>query len=202
MPIAPIPSASALEHATSKPPPSKPAGAYRPPGARGLAAPSIFKREDEGGVPHRSNGISTPPRGYNRSPGPGGHANGNGDQNGKGGRNGRRAHVPGAPMSSSGDSGEKKGKQKKKKKEVKELEIGDAKPVPPSEVLVNGSSSTQPSAPEDGAVPLTPATEGGSLDPIAKKIRNLNKKVQQQHGIRVCAKADLAVVTDQGNRGA
>src|SRR5690606_7751484 len=29
--------------------PAKPAGAYRPPGARGLATPAIFKREDEGG---------------------------------------------------------------------------------------------------------------------------------------------------------
>ncbi|SPO01371.1 related to eukaryotic translation initiation factor 3 subunit 9 [Cephalotrichum gorgonifer] len=32
--------------------PSKPAGAYRPPGARGLATPLHFKREDEGGAAH------------------------------------------------------------------------------------------------------------------------------------------------------
>ncbi|KAK0936804.1 hypothetical protein LTS01_026157, partial [Friedmanniomyces endolithicus] len=30
--------------------PSKPAGAYRPPGARGTATPLAFKREDEGGA--------------------------------------------------------------------------------------------------------------------------------------------------------
>lgn len=40
--------------------PSKAAGAYRPPHARGTATPAAFKREDEGGVPHingTSNGI-------------------------------------------------------------------------------------------------------------------------------------------------
>lgn len=37
--------------------PSKPAGAYRPPHARGTATPVAFKREDEGGVPH-TNGFS------------------------------------------------------------------------------------------------------------------------------------------------
>lgn len=179
MPVAPIPSASALEHATSKPPPSKPAGAYRPPGARGLAAPSIFKREDEGGAPHRSsNGMSTPPRGYNRSPAPGANTNGNGDQSGKGGRNGRRAHVPGAPtLPPSGDGGDKRGKQKKKKKDGREAENGAPKEAPPSEVSANGTSEVQQAPLLDSAVPLTPVAEGGSLDPIAKKIRNLNKKV-------------------------
>ena len=32
--------------------PTKPAGAYRPPHARGTATPAAFKREDEGGIPH------------------------------------------------------------------------------------------------------------------------------------------------------
>ena len=31
--------------------PTKPAGAYRPPHARGTATPTVFKREDEGGLP-------------------------------------------------------------------------------------------------------------------------------------------------------
>lgn len=179
MPVAPIPSASALEHATSKPPPSKPAGAYRPPGARGLAAPSIFKREDEGGIPHRSsNGTSTPPRGYTRSPAPGANTNGNGDQNGKGGRNGRRVHVPGAPAPlPSGDSGDKRGKQKRKKKDGRDVESGPTKAEPPTEVSINGTSEVQLATPVESAAPHTPVTEGGSLDPIAKKIRNLNKKV-------------------------
>lgn len=186
MPVAPIPSASALEHATSKPPPSKPAGAYRPPGARGLAAPSIFKREDEGGRPHRSSGgMSTPPRGYNRSPIPGGHPSSNGDQNGKGARNGRRPHVPGAPTSPPPGDGDKRGKQKKKKKDGKEAENGDTQVPPQIEESVNGSSS-QPAPPMDGTIPSTPATEIGSLDPIAKKIRNLSKKVWNAYSYEAC----------------
>jgi translation initiation factor 2A len=37
--------------------PTKPAGAYRPPHARGTLTPAAFKREDEGGVPH-TNGFN------------------------------------------------------------------------------------------------------------------------------------------------
>jgi translation initiation factor 2A len=39
--------------------PSKPAGAYRPPGARGTVTPLHFKREDEGGAAHINNGSSS-----------------------------------------------------------------------------------------------------------------------------------------------
>ncbi|KAF8577018.1 translation initiation factor eIF-2A [Ramaria rubella] len=186
MPIAPVPSPSALEHATSKPPPSKPAGAYRPPGARGLAAPSIFKREDEGGVPHKSsNGTSTPPRGYNRSPVPGApsHEHGhNGESNGRGGRGGRRPYVPGAPISPPpAEGGEKKAKQKRKKKDgrdVEDLSIS-AQVTLPSDIPTNGTGGApQMVVSADNSVPPTPATEGGNLDPIAKKIRNLNKKIK------------------------
>ena len=83
IPAAPEPSESVQDLAKiAKPVPTKPAGAYRPPGARGLATPSIFKREDEGGAARMpTNGTSTPPRAYNRSPGPGGNGYG-GQQNG------------------------------------------------------------------------------------------------------------------------
>jgi translation initiation factor 2A len=37
--------------------PVKPAGAYRPPHARGTATPAAFRREDEGGAPH-VNGVT------------------------------------------------------------------------------------------------------------------------------------------------
>ncbi|EMC99966.1 hypothetical protein BAUCODRAFT_63591 [Baudoinia panamericana UAMH 10762] len=46
----PIPHASALEYLGRVKTPSKPAGAYRPPGARGTATPLAFKREDQGGA--------------------------------------------------------------------------------------------------------------------------------------------------------
>jgi hypothetical protein len=54
--------------------------------------------------------------------------------------------------------------------------------MPPSgsgaseEVEVVNPPPLSPVVVED--IPPTPATEGGSLDPIAKKIRNLNKKVR------------------------
>ena len=46
----PTPHVSALEYLGKVKTPSKPAGAYRPPGARGTATPLAFKREDEGGA--------------------------------------------------------------------------------------------------------------------------------------------------------
>lgn len=46
----PTPHASATDFLSTVKTPSKPAGAYRPPGARGQATPLSFKREDEGGA--------------------------------------------------------------------------------------------------------------------------------------------------------
>lgn len=52
----PSPHASALTYLGNVKTPSKPAGAYRPPGARGQVTPLAFKREDEGGAAYVSNG--------------------------------------------------------------------------------------------------------------------------------------------------
>jgi translation initiation factor 2A len=64
----PTPHASALAYLGAAKTPSKPMGAYRPPGARGSSTPLHFKREDEGGAAHVvSNG--TPlvgPNGFGR----------------------------------------------------------------------------------------------------------------------------------------
>lgn len=46
----PTPHVSATQYLAARKTPSKPAGAYRPPGARGQVTPLAFKREDEGGV--------------------------------------------------------------------------------------------------------------------------------------------------------
>ncbi|KAI9052588.1 hypothetical protein LZ554_003931 [Drepanopeziza brunnea f. sp. 'monogermtubi'] len=55
----PTPHSSALAYLGTVKTPSKPAGAYRPPGARGTSTPLHFKREDEGGAAHVvSNGTS------------------------------------------------------------------------------------------------------------------------------------------------
>ncbi|KAI9147837.1 Eukaryotic translation initiation factor 2A [Paramyrothecium foliicola] len=69
-PLSPVPTphSSAATYLGTVKTPSKPAGAYRPPGARGLATPLHFKREDEGGAAHiASNGTpSTASNGFGR----------------------------------------------------------------------------------------------------------------------------------------
>jgi translation initiation factor 2A len=64
----PTPHSSATAYLGTVKTPSKPAGAYRPPGARGLATPLHFKREDEGGAAHVvSNGTqNVGPNGFGR----------------------------------------------------------------------------------------------------------------------------------------
>jgi len=64
----PVPHASALAYLGTVKTPSKPVGAYRPPGARGNATPLHFKREDEGGAAHSvSNGVpQVGPNGFGR----------------------------------------------------------------------------------------------------------------------------------------
>jgi translation initiation factor 2A len=64
----PTPHPSALAYLGTVKTPSKPVGAYRPPGARGSSTPLHFKREDEGGAAHTvSNGIpSIGPNGFGR----------------------------------------------------------------------------------------------------------------------------------------
>lgn len=52
----PTPHESALKYLGTMKTPSKPAGAYRPPGARGQVTPIAFRREDEGGVAYVSAG--------------------------------------------------------------------------------------------------------------------------------------------------
>ena len=60
-PLSSIPTAhaSALDFLSKVKTPSKPAGAYRPPGARGTTTPLLFKREDEGGAAYTNTGISS-----------------------------------------------------------------------------------------------------------------------------------------------
>ena len=65
----PAPHESALTYLGTVKTPSKPAGAYRPPGARGASTPLHFKREDEGGAAHVvSNGTAlVGPNGFGRA---------------------------------------------------------------------------------------------------------------------------------------
>ncbi|PSK54008.1 Eukaryotic translation initiation factor 2A [Elsinoe australis] len=56
---APQPHPSAVTYLGTVKTPSKPVGAYRPPGARGTSTPLAFKREDEGGAAYIRDGISS-----------------------------------------------------------------------------------------------------------------------------------------------
>lgn len=53
----PAPHPSALAYMGTRKAPVKPAGAYRPPGARGQLTPLAFKREDEGGAAFVRDGV-------------------------------------------------------------------------------------------------------------------------------------------------
>ncbi|KAG6328041.1 hypothetical protein ID866_11048 [Astraeus odoratus] len=205
IPPPPQPAPSVASAAVNgKSPSAKPAGAYRPPGARGLATPAIFRREDEGGAPRvPGSGSATPPRGYSgRSanvPGSASPANGFYQANGQG----SRRQVPGAPprtppaggASANGSNGGENGalEKKRKKKEPKKKEKGGASgdgqsgaATPPNgdgetsarpsvDVQVNGSGASGV-VPAGQSVPPTPGAE--QLDPVAKKVRNLNKKLK------------------------
>lgn len=217
VPLAPEPSASVSDMAKlAKPTPSKPAGAYRPPGARGQATPSLFKREDEGGAARMpTNGTATPPRGpYTRSPGPVPGSNGYA----QGQQNGGRRHVPGAPPpnanSPTPEDREKKNKKKKdKKKEGGKDKAqpgtpnGDSAPTPivapiPKPAFIDISPDVVEAVGGDGG--SVPPTPGGDLllDPVAKKIRNLNKKVRDTgfFCVRVFANYAFFPTTAQGHR--
>lgn len=212
LPMAPEPSPEVKELASAKPIAAKPAGAYRPPGARGLAASSVYKREDEGGTPQRpgagrSNGSG---HGHGSSGGggggggqryvPGAASNGTGnDGRAARGRRGGGNHVPGAaPANGNGSAGAAggggsggDGNKKKKKKKKKDAKDGDGGAAGDAADEVGGEGAATPMSPNpksptvvaaidvhlSDSVPPTPAGESAPLDPIAKKIRNLNKKV-------------------------
>lgn len=114
----PQPHPSAVAYLGTVKTPSKPAGAYRPPGARGQATPSHFKREDEGGSAHFvSNGtsmVNTNGFGRSRRQVPGADLSEN--------------SVPGATVPGAEDENLSKAALKnKKKREAKKLKDAEAK---------------------------------------------------------------------------
>jgi len=141
----PAPHPSALEFLGKVKTPSKPAGAYRPPGARGAATPLAFKREDEGGAAFVREMMS------GKEP----------ESNGFGARS-RRREVPGADpdaklppgaavgggvsLVADGDENMSKAALKnKKKREAKKAKDADAKATggltAPNENGTNGTPS-------------------------------------------------------------
>ncbi|KXN82708.1 Eukaryotic translation initiation factor 2A [Leucoagaricus sp. SymC.cos] len=223
VPAAPEPSESVKEwEKTQKKPTTgaKPTGAYRPPGARGLATPVIFKREDEGGLPSSVNpspagsGANTPVRGYSRSPAPPGAAGYGHYANGEGGGYGKR-HVPGAPPPGAGAGGdnEKKGNKKKKggkhKSDTANGENGAAEGPPHANG--NGDANGTPRGKKGGqqqqqqaaapppppeAEPASPVADG-ALDANQKRVRNLNKKLKAIEELKEKAKRGERLETTQ-----
>jgi translation initiation factor 2A len=118
-----------------------------------------------------------------------GHANGTTPSNGNGhyqNGNGGRRHVPGAAPKTlptapapGAEGGDKKPKKKGKKKEKGSGEAGSGAATPTGEASVRPSIDVTvvgTQTPGQGSVPPTPGAE--SLDPVAKKVRNLNKKLK------------------------
>ncbi|OAQ96527.1 hypothetical protein LLEC1_03088 [Akanthomyces lecanii] len=155
----PPPHASAATYLGTVKTPSKPAGAYRPPGARGLATPLHFKREDEGGAAHVvSNGTqNVGPNGFGRA---------------------RRA-VPGAELAESGpapprgvpgaEAAENDPSKKSKKKRSKRNNQGDGK----LEAEPNGGASlAPPQQSQDGRSPERRGGAGGNDRHFRSRSRN------------------------------
>lgn len=179
IPPAPMANASvALFIAGSKPVPAKPVGAYRPPGARGSDASSIYQRGDS----EPGSGTTTPARPYNRSPGPG--ANGYGSQSGRG----RGRYVPGAPTSppTSSREGGQGGQGGNKKVRTKRKQEANGKKEENVAPVNGGNGAATADASAEQAPDASAATnvngdlvvDGSTLDPVSKKIRNLKKKLK------------------------
>ncbi|KAM0793771.1 hypothetical protein ACM66B_001189 [Microbotryomycetes sp. NB124-2] len=105
--IDPAPTASVAVSSSSAPvKPAAPAGAYRPPHARGTATPTLFKREDEGGAAYNPNGTSSFVTNGRTSPNFSGR--------------GARKTIPGAaPAAVEGDANQQQSRRAKKKENAK-----------------------------------------------------------------------------------
>lgn len=151
IPQPPAPSTAATEFLSqAKPPVAKAKTAYRPPGARGTTASSAYARDDGSGPP---SGAATPRSPRSPAPGP----------------NGRR-FVPGAaPHSPSPGPDKDKEKRKRKDKAPRANANGNGN--------ANGGGKVPPPAPPVETAEIEPVGGADGLDPAAKKLRNLNKKV-------------------------
>ncbi|KAL6870286.1 eukaryotic translation initiation factor eIF2A domain-containing protein [Trichoderma novae-zelandiae] len=184
-PLSPIPTPheSAAAFLSTVKTPSKPAGAYRPPGARGLATPLHFKREDEGGAAHTvSNGtqnVSANGFGRSRRGVPGAEL----AENGSTGRT-----VPGAEPANE-DGGAKKNKKKRSKKnnqpdgKLEPEPNGGASLAPPPQEFGGGSG-------HEGRSPERRGVAGGNQNG-----RNFRSRSRNNMGNR--SRSD----TQQGVRG-
>ena len=138
-PLTPVPTAhsSAVTYLGTVKTPSKPVGAYRPPGARGMSTPLHFRREDEGGAAHvMSNGTSNVgSNGFGRS------------RQQVPGADFKRS-IPGAASADAGADGDEnlskaalKNKKKRNNKKAKEAEAKSSGLAPPTNDQGSGSGN-------------------------------------------------------------
>lgn len=190
----PVAHPSAMAYLSTRKAPAKPAGAYRPPGARGQLTPLAFKREDQGGAAFVRDGV------------PGASMNGFG-------KAGRRA-VPGAepadeylpPGAAPGggvalppgaDSSEKLSKsaaKNKKKREAAKKARDEGDNQPPADAPSGPSPDRNRSRGKNNGSPVNgngavksasssaPAAAAAAADPNPsaqdKKVRGLLKKIR------------------------
>ncbi|KAJ5772096.1 hypothetical protein N7520_002625 [Penicillium odoratum] len=192
----PVPHPSATAYLATRKAPVKPAGAYRPPGARGQLTPLAFKREDQGGAAFVRDGV------------PGASMNGFGKP--------RRREVPGAdateeylppgaapgggvPLPPGGDneklskSAAKNKKKREAAKKAREDGVPDNQPPPNAPTgpspdrnrnRKNGPAANGNGAAKQAATPSAPAPvaapEPEDVNPSAqdKKVRGLLKKIR------------------------
>ena len=182
----PTPHSSALAYLGTVKTPSKPAGAYRPPGARGQVTPLAFKREDEGGAAYVSNGSLSQGIAFNGFGKP------------------RKREVPGAEATSEGSGGvllppapegdenlskaalkNKKKREAKKAKEAAEKAAGlvpstdgAARPTTPSPIKTSerrdrGSHERNPSK---GKLESRPRSQQGKREQGQREQRQPNQR--------------------------
>jgi len=165
IPPAPAPSAQAAA-ASAKPSLARPSGAYRPPGARGQSASFAYSRDEDSGSPigtPRGSGTATPTR-QGRSLVPPSSIQG-------------RRQIPGAPAPPPNTDSAKPRKRKGPKENGGRRDGGPRLESPAAAAPVSKVNSSE-FATKEGSIPPTPGVE--SLDPVQKKVRNLNKKVCQR----------------------
>lgn len=192
----PVPHPSATAYLGTRKAPAKPAGAYRPPGARGQVTPLAFKREDEGGAAFVRDGAGAGLNGLGKPrrreiPGaepaeeylPPGAAPGGGV-----------ALPPGADqeperLSKSAAKNKKKREAAKKAKEEAASEVPANAPAPaPAPVPAPIPSRSRSTGKNDGtaspangnakSVPPAAAADTSNPTPQDKKIRGLLKKMR------------------------
>ncbi|GKT55619.1 eukaryotic translation initiation factor subunit [Colletotrichum tofieldiae] len=179
----PTPHASAATYLGTVKTPSKPAGAYRPPGARGLATPLHFKREDEGA--DTAEGDENLSKAALKNKKKRNNKKKEGDANPEGQNGGGASLAPpprdfGSGAGHEGRSPERRGGaggNHRHRSHSRNPGAGQHRNRSNTHRGQNGA----PQAPNAQAQPAAPAADAGadgSQNPNAKKIRSLQKKVR------------------------